>query len=319
MPRFCLAVMHDSRIQLQVIEGGSRLDRFLAATLPQFSRSAIRRLIDGGHISVNGGPAKASCRLRAGDLVLLDPPPVEPAPIDPEAVPLSIIYEDTALLMVDKPAGMVVHPSPGHHSGTLVNALLAHCPELASVGGDRPGIVHRLDRDTSGLIMVAKTEPVRRVLQKQFQEHRVHKAYLALLDGRLQPDWGRIVAPLDRDPQNRKRIAVQARGHDATTEYTVLDHFSQQTGSTVRDYTLVRAEPETGTSPTRSASTLPRLGMRSRATQHTAGGILRCRWSGSSCTPGSSGLSIQSRASRLSSKHPCRNLAAVLDLLKGTA
>jgi 23S rRNA pseudouridine1911/1915/1917 synthase len=236
----------ETRTELHAAEGGDRLDRFLAARVPELSRSAIQRLIDDGQVSVNGGPARASYRLHAGDDVVLTIPPSEPASLSSDAIPLSIVYEDAALLVIDKPAGMVVHPAPGHRSGTLVNALLAYCPQLAAEAGDRPGIVHRLDRDTSGLIMVAKSDPVRRALQRQFQEHRVHKAYLALLLGHLQPGWGRVCAPLERDPLHRQRMAIRAGGRDATTEYHVLEYFGHQGGPAAGDYTLVRAEPETG-------------------------------------------------------------------------
>jgi 23S rRNA pseudouridine1911/1915/1917 synthase len=234
------------RTEFCAAEGGIRVDRFLAANVPQLSRTAIQRLIDDGHVLVNGGPAKASYRLRAGDQVTLIQPSPEPTRLGSEAIALSIVYEDAALLVIDKPAGMVTHPAPGHRSGTLVNALLAHCPELAAVAGDRPGIVHRLDRDTSGLILVAKSDLVRRALQRQFQEHRVHKTYVALLLGHLQPGWGRICAPLERDPVHRQRISVQVGGRDATTEYHVTQHFSHQVGPAAGDYTLVRVEPETG-------------------------------------------------------------------------
>jgi len=166
---------------------------------------------------------------------------------------LVVVYEDSSLLVVDKPAGMVVHPAPGHPGGTLVNALLAYLPELAASAGAppgeaaaRPGIVHRLDRDTSGLILVAKNEKTRRALQRQFKERQVHKAYLALLDGHLQPAWGRIEAPLGRDPHHRQRIAVLPGGREAITEYHVLEPFSHPVGPVAGDYTLVEAEPLTG-------------------------------------------------------------------------
>jgi 23S rRNA pseudouridine1911/1915/1917 synthase len=159
---------------------------------------------------------------------------------------LEIVYEDQALLVVDKPAGMVVHPAPGHPGGTLVNALLAHCPELSTSGDERPGIVHRLDRDTSGLILVAKSNKARRALQRQFKERQVSKAYLALLDGHLQPAWGRIEAPVGRHPQHRQRMTVLAGGREAITEYHVLEQFAHQVGPAAGDYTLVEAQPLTG-------------------------------------------------------------------------
>lgn len=238
--------MSQDRRELRVIEGGIRLDRFLAASLVEHSRSALQRLIDNGLAWVNGAPAKAGHKLRPGDLVVLDIPEVEPVPAVPEAISLAIVFEDDHILVVDKPAGMVVHPAPGHSTGTLVNALLAYCPRLADAGGDRPGIVHRLDRDTSGLIIVAKSDLVRRALQRQFQERRVHKTYLALVDGRLDPTWGRICAPLDRDPHHRQRMAVQVGGRDATTEYRVLEYLAPHDTTASGGYTLAQVEPETG-------------------------------------------------------------------------
>jgi 23S rRNA pseudouridine1911/1915/1917 synthase len=203
-------------------------------------------LIDNEQIVVNGEPAKASYRVKAGDLVVVVLPGQTTSLPAPERIPLNVIYEDRELLVVDKPPGLVVHPAPGHSEGTLVNALLAYCPELAGRGSDRPGIVHRLDRDTSGLILVAKNEKARRGLQQQFKERLVKKGYLALLDGHLHPGWGRIEAPLGRDPQHRQRMAVLSGGREAVTEYHVLERFSQQTGQAAGDYSLVQAEPKTG-------------------------------------------------------------------------
>ncbi len=237
--------MSERRIEFPVEQGGQRLDKLLAARLPDLSRSAARRLIERGLVTVNGEPVRPSYKVRPGDRVLALLPVEEAAPPRPEPIPLRIVYEDEALLVVDKPAGMVVHPAPGHEQGTLVNALLAHCPALAD-GGDRPGIVHRLDRDTSGLILIAKSERVRRALQQQFKERRVHKAYLALLDGHLQPAWGRIEAPIGRDPRHRQRMAVLPGGREAVTEYHVLETFAHRNGPAAGDYCLVEAEPQTG-------------------------------------------------------------------------
>lgn len=227
-------------------EAGERLDRFLAARVPEHSRSGLQRLIDASKVLVNGGSSKPSYRLRAGDRVRLELPEASPSGLAVEPMPLRILFEDAILLVVDKPPGMVVHPAPGHPSGTLANALLAHCPELALAGGDRPGIVHRLDRDTSGVIVVAKTEPVRRALQRQFQARRVQKQYLTLLHGHLQPAWGRIHAPLARDPRHPQRISVQASGREAATEYRVLEQYTRATGPGGGEYSLVQALPETG-------------------------------------------------------------------------
>jgi 23S rRNA pseudouridine1911/1915/1917 synthase len=243
--------MGEQRIEFQVEKGGGRLDKFLADRIPDLSRSAAQRLIDGGQVSVNGELTKASYKARPGDLVVVLLPAEESAALMPEALPLSVVYEDEALLVVDKAAGMVVHPAPGHPGGTLVNALLAYYPNLVvgstgDAAGARPGIVHRLDRDTSGLILVAKSEKVRRALQQQFKARQVHKTYLTVLDGHLQPAWGRIEAPIGRDPNHRQRMAVLAGGREAVTEYHVLEQFAHPVGPAAGDYTLAAAEPQTG-------------------------------------------------------------------------
>jgi 23S rRNA pseudouridine1911/1915/1917 synthase len=246
MPRLLFRKMSERRVELEVGRNGKRLDRFLAEQVPDLSRSAAQRLIEGEQVSVNGEAAKASYRIRPGDVVVALLPSQEAPEPEAEPIPLRVVYEDEALLAVDKPAGMVVHPAPGHRGGTLVNALLAYCPELAGSGGKRPGIVHRLDRDTSGLILVAKSEKIRRALQRQFKERQVRKTYLALVDGHLQPAWGLIEAPIGRDPQRRQRMAVLAGGREAVTEVHVLEQFAQQLGPAAGDYSLVEAEPKTG-------------------------------------------------------------------------
>jgi 23S rRNA pseudouridine1911/1915/1917 synthase len=210
---------------------GQRLDRGLADALPARSRSEIQRWIKEGRIRVGGETAKASLKLSAGDLVEIDLPEVpQPATLAAEEFALNIVYEDADLLVIDKPAGLVVHPAPGHSSGTLVNAVLHHSPDIAGVGGERrPGIVHRLDKDTSGLIVVAKNDLAHRSLQAQFRARTVFKEYLALLEGKLQPSQGRISAPIGRHPNDRKRMAVLApgtagkrEGREAVTTYRVL-------------------------------------------------------------------------------------------------
>ncbi|MFN2185264.1 MAG: RluA family pseudouridine synthase [Anaerolineae bacterium] len=238
--------MSERRIELRIDASKARLDKFLAEQVPELSRSEIQRLIASGQVTVDGEPAKPSHKVRMGEEVVVLVPAEESTEVLPEAIPLEIVYEDQVLLVVDKPAGMVVHPAPGHSGGTLVNALLAHCPELASGEDDRPGIVHRLDRDTSGLILVAKNEKARRALQRQFKERQVHKAYLALLDGHLYPAWGRIEAAVGRDPNHRQRMSVQTGGREAITEYHVLEQFAHRVGPAAGDYTLVEAEPLTG-------------------------------------------------------------------------
>ena len=238
--------MNEQRIEFQA--GGSRvrLDKLLAEQVPELSRSAAQRLIANGLVTVDGEVAKPSHKVRQGEEIVALLPSEPSSQLLPEAIPLDIVYEDPAMLVVNKPAGMVVHPAPGHPGGTLVNAVLAHCPELAASDEDRPGIVHRLDRDTSGLILVAKSEKSRRALQRQFKERLVHKAYLALLDGHLQPAWGRVEAPVGRDPHHRQRMKVLAGGREAATEYHVLEQFAHRVGPAAGEYTLIEAQPITG-------------------------------------------------------------------------
>jgi 23S rRNA pseudouridine1911/1915/1917 synthase len=203
---------------------GERLDRFVARSLPELTRSRARRLIDEGLVTVDDRlPAKAGAALASGQRVRVTVPPPEPATLEPEAVPLRIVYEDDDLLVVDKPPGMAVHPAPGHSSGTLVHAVLAHCPGLSTVGGEgRPGIVHRLDKDTSGLIIVAKNDAAHLSLARQLKERRVEKTYIALVEGRLTQREGVIDAPIGRHPARRKKMAVVEGGREARTRYRVL-------------------------------------------------------------------------------------------------
>lgn len=226
-------------VRLVVNSPGERLDRFIAARLPELSRSYIQRLIEAGHITVNGRMARPGLRLKAGDNITIAQPPPEPSPITAENIPLKIIYEDEGLLVVDKPAGMTTHPAPGHPGHTLVNALLSHLPKLPeSDNPARPGIVHRLDKDTSGLMIVAKSQAALADLSAQFKSHRVKKAYLALVKGRIKPESGVIDAPIGRDPSHRQRMAVVNSGRPARTAYTVLKHAG--------GCTLLEARPETG-------------------------------------------------------------------------
>jgi 23S rRNA pseudouridine1911/1915/1917 synthase len=249
MPRLLYQIMSEQPLQVRADEGGGRLDKYMADRIPELSRSLARRLIDSGQVTVNGEPVRASYKVRHGDLVIARLPAEEAAELVAEPIALHVVYEDESLLVVDKAAGMVVHPAPGHPAGTLVNALLARCPELAQTGDDRPGIVHRLDRDTSGLILVAKGDKVRRSLQRQFKERQVLKVYLALLHGHLQPHWGRIEAPIGRDPRHRQRMAILPGAREAITEYHVLRQLADQgcrLGPTACAYSLVEAEPQTG-------------------------------------------------------------------------
>lgn len=217
---------------------GERLDKVIATHVPELSRAMAQRLIKDGAVTVNGRPSKPSYRAQAGDEVVVHVPAKMPDPVLPEDIPLDIIYEDDVLLVVNKPAGMVVHPGAGHTSGTLVNAVLAHCPQVVEVGGpDRAGIVHRLDKDTSGLILIAKDEQARAALQRQFKRRQVVKTYLALVEGQVQPREGVVDAPVGRDKRQRKRMAVVRRGREARTTYRAVEYFPEHTLLEVRPHT----------------------------------------------------------------------------------
>jgi len=216
-----------------------RLDKYVCQQLPELSRSRVQKLIADGHITVNGRPAKPGLKLNIGDRLKVAIPPTPTEQVLPEDVPLDIIYEDDDLLVVDKPAGLTVHPVPGHPGHTLVNALLAHFPHLADTGDAlRPGIVHRLDKDTSGVMLVAKTGKAQADLAGQFKSHTVSKAYMALVKGRLTPEEGIIEAAMGRDPRNRKKMAVVEGGREASTEYQVIKY--------IGGYTLLEVRPRTG-------------------------------------------------------------------------
>jgi 23S rRNA pseudouridine1911/1915/1917 synthase len=217
---------------------GIRLDKYLTQVLPQFSRAYLQKLIGQGCILVNGKGTKANQRLINGDRITVELP-VSPLYPLAERIPLTIIYEDEDILVIDKPAGLTVHPAPGHPNHTLVNAILAHCPNLiTSNERTRPGIVHRLDKDTSGLIVIAKNDIAREYLTAQFKERTVTKGYLVLVEGRLSPEQGIIEAPIGRDPHNRRRMAIVEAGKEATTRYRVRQYLD--------NYTLIEVTPLTG-------------------------------------------------------------------------
>ncbi len=217
----------------------TRLDKYVSDKCPELSRTQAQKLIGEGYITVNDRAAKASHKLNTGDRVNIAIPPTAPSPLTPEAIPLNIIYEDDDLLVIDKPAGLTVHPAPGHPSHTLVNAILSYFPHLADIGDSlRPGIVHRLDKDTSGVMMVAKNSTAQANLAEQFETRSVAKTYLVLVRGHLTPENGIIEASIGRDPRSRKRMAVVAEGKEARTEYHVVEY--------VGDYTLLEVRPETG-------------------------------------------------------------------------
>ncbi len=228
--------------QLDVTEllAGKRLDAALAEVEPKLSRAAARRLIEQGAITVSGSTVKPAHRLRVGECVRGDLPDPVPDRVTPEALPLAIVYEDSQLVVIDKAAGMVVHPAAGHRQGTLVNALLHHCRELTGIGGVlRPGIVHRLDKGTSGLLVVAKTELAHRDLSRQFKARSVERSYRALVRARPRDDRGSIDAPIGRHPGDRKRFSTHARvARRAVTHWSVEERLGE--------ITLLRVRLETG-------------------------------------------------------------------------
>jgi 23S rRNA pseudouridine1911/1915/1917 synthase len=213
-------------------EAGERLDRVLVERLPQLTRSAVQRLIDEGHATVDGHPVKHGHKLRPGEQIQVVIPPARPTEIAPEPIPLDIVFEDADLIVINKPKGLVVHPAPGHAGGTLVNAVLAHAADdLSGIGGEeRPGIVHRLDRDTSGLMLVAKTDLAHESLQRQIGAHTVERRYLAVVRGTPKFTRAEVDAHIGRHPVDRKRMAVlpstaQPPPRPALTELQVLDRF----------------------------------------------------------------------------------------------
>ncbi len=203
---------------------GQRLDLFLVSVGAGPSRSSLRKDILAGRAALNGSPARPAQIVAAGDVVTLDPLPPAPLTVAAEAIPLRIVYEDRDLLVIDKPRGLVVHPAAGNPRGTLVNALLAHCHDLSGIGGTiRPGIVHRLDKDTTGLLVVAKNDLAHLGLSAQLKERAVSRAYLALVHGTMPDPRGRLAMPIGRHPVDRKRMAVVPCGKPAVTDYEVLE------------------------------------------------------------------------------------------------
>jgi len=200
-----------------------RLDQYLAGLLAGQSRSQVQRLIAEGHVRLNDGPARAASRLRSGDRLSWEVPAAVPTRLQPEAMELRVLYEDEDLVVIDKPAGLVVHPGPGHSTGTLVHGLLGRGPGWSTIGGtERPGIVHRLDRETSGLMVVARNDEAHRELARQLQRRIMTRKYRAIVVGEVADPAARIEAPIGRDPKNRQRMAVIAGGREAVTEFRRL-------------------------------------------------------------------------------------------------
>jgi 23S rRNA pseudouridine1911/1915/1917 synthase len=223
-------------------EKAGRLDKFLVTCLPELSRARLQGLIRDGLVLVNGKPAgKSGQDIQSGMEVEVHIPPIQPGNVVPEAIALDVLFENDDLLVINKPAGMVVHPGAGHERGTLVNAALAHAPEMEGISGEqRPGVVHRLDKDTSGLILIAKNDRTLHWLTDQFRLRKVKKVYLALVDGHPPTPTGRIEAPIGRDPSHRKEMAVvkEDKGRESVSEYLTVETFP--------GHSLLEVHPETG-------------------------------------------------------------------------
>lgn len=229
--------MDSKRYSLIVEKAGVRLDKYVSEQCPGVSRTQAQKLIDDGCIKVNDRLAKASLKLNPDDRVNITIPLISSATLSPEEIPLNIVYEDTDLLVIDKPAGLAVHPAPGHTTHTLVNAILSRFPELSD-DSLRPGIVHRLDKDTSGLMLIAKNNAAKLNLMEQFKKRLIVKSYVALVKGHLSPEDGTIEASIGRDPHYRKRMAIVTEGKEARTQYHVIKYLG--------NHTLVEVKPETG-------------------------------------------------------------------------
>lgn len=232
--------METIEIAVKEEQVGKRLDKVLTQELTATSRTLVQQYIQGGYVKVNGSVSKASYKVEQGDCVSVIIPEPEITDILPEDIPLDIVYEDQDVIVVNKPSGMIVHPSVGIYTGTLVNALLYHCHDLSGINGvTRPGIVHRIDKETSGLLMVAKNDMAHQSLSQQLQDHSVTRRYFALVHGLIPHEFGRIEAPIGRDPNDRQRmICTNKNAKDAVTNFKVIERF--------KEMTLVECRLETG-------------------------------------------------------------------------
>ena len=219
----------------------TRLDKYLTEQISDQSRSYIQKLLDDNFITVNGKSAKSNYKLRASDTITVEIPEAEELDIEPENIPLDIVYEDDDIIVINKPKGMVVHPAPGHTSGTLVNALMYHCKDsLSSINGVlRPGIVHRIDMDTTGLLVACKSDQAHRVLSDKFKVHDIHRVYTAIVYNQFATDEGTINKPIARHKTDRKKMAIDSNGRHAVTHYRVIERLKQ-------NFSLVECELETG-------------------------------------------------------------------------
>lgn len=227
-------------IELNVNEN-KRLDAFISNALDDVSRSYIVKIIEEGHVKVNEKEiVSKKHKLKSGDHILIDMPEPEVLEVEAEDIPIDIVYEDDDLMIINKPVGMVVHPAPGNYSGTLVNALMNHTDKLSSINGViRPGIVHRIDKDTSGLLMIAKTDHAHKGLAEQLKDHSIKRQYVAIVHGSIPSETGTVSAPIGRSPKDRLKMAVNERqGKEAVTHFTVLKRF--------KNYTMIQCQLETG-------------------------------------------------------------------------
>ncbi len=222
-------------------EIGKRIDVYISSFRDDLSRSQVQKLIENGKITINGKETKNNYKLRKNDIIEIEIPDPEPLDIVPEDIPLDICYEDKDIIIINKPQGMVVHPAPGHYSGTIVNAIMYHCgDDLSGINGCmRPGIVHRIDKDTSGIIVIAKSDSAHKSLAEQLACHSITRKYYAIVTGNLKEDTGTIDKPVGRNPKDRKKMAVVEGGRRAVTHYKVLERFGGK-------YTLIEAQLETG-------------------------------------------------------------------------
>ena len=233
--------MDESLLHIQAKESGERIDALLARTVADLTRSGAQRLLEDGCVSLDGAAVKKNYKVRAGDLFTVELPPPADLPLIPQALPLDIVFEDEDVIVVNKERGMVVHPAPGHPDGTLVNALLYHCGDsLSGIGGEkRPGIVHRIDKDTSGLLIVAKNDFAHQQLSAQLADRSLSRIYEAVVHGSFREDSGTVDRPIGRHPTDRKRMAVtEKNGRSAVTHWQVLTRY--------RGFTHIRCKLETG-------------------------------------------------------------------------
>ena len=216
--------MDEGVIQITIEESGERIDALLARILPQYSRSQLQKCLDSGAVLLDGRPLKKNYRGNAGDVIELFMPGTQDVPLEAQDIPLDVVYEDADIIVINKPRGMVVHPAPGHPDGTLVNALMYHCGDsLSGIGGERrPGIVHRIDKDTSGLIVAAKNDMAHKGLSAQLSDHSLYREYEAVVTGHMREDSGVIDKPIGRHPVDRKRMAVTEKNSKAAVTHWKL-------------------------------------------------------------------------------------------------